>query len=400
MPSASPSATATIVTSSMSEPRVLACSCRGPPCRPPPSPALVGRPRPSRIAESFGGLVLRGLGSRCRSPRPPLGGRHVRGLASLVSSAAGASPSAADLLGELLLARPRRVVGGIAPPPRPGRDQGLDAASPGPAALANARAAAHALAQVVELGPPDVAAGGHLDPLDLRRVERERALHTDPERLLADREGLPRPSALALDHDPLEHLGPAAGALHDLEVHPHAVARLERRDAAQLSALDAVDDAGHDLGREWRGAGGTKKGATSLEPSRVAAMVAKGGRRAVTASAPRSDRGLPASSLEALLREPPLADLGVIPGQQDLGHGVPAPVERARVVGVLGRAPERLAEGLLDRALVVARARPAACGSPRRRPPSRPARRPTARSGRSRRRRSPRCSCTRSSKPS
>ena len=31
-------------------------------------------------------------------------------------------------------------------------------------------------------------------------------------------------------------------ALHHLEVHSHAVAGLEDRDAAQLSALDAVDD--------------------------------------------------------------------------------------------------------------------------------------------------------------
>ena len=49
-------------------------------------------------------------------------------------------------------------------------------------------------------------------------------------------------AALALDHDALEDLGAAAGALHHLEVHAHAVAGLEDRDAAQLSALDAVDD--------------------------------------------------------------------------------------------------------------------------------------------------------------
>ena len=43
----------------------------------------------------------------------------------------------------------------------------------------------------------------------------------------------------------LEDLGPAPGALHDLEVHAHAVTRLEDGNAAQLSALEAVDDAGH-----------------------------------------------------------------------------------------------------------------------------------------------------------
>ena len=50
-------------------------------------------------------------------------------------------------------------------------------------------------------------------------------------------------AALALDHDALEHLGAAAGALDDLEVHAHAVPGLEGRHAAQLGALEAVDEA-------------------------------------------------------------------------------------------------------------------------------------------------------------
>ena len=49
-------------------------------------------------------------------------------------------------------------------------------------------------------------------------------------------------AALALDDDALEDLGAAPGALDYLEVHAHAIAGLEDRDAAQLSALDAVDD--------------------------------------------------------------------------------------------------------------------------------------------------------------
>ena len=53
------------------------------------------------------------------------------------------------------------------------------------------------------------------------------------------------PGALALDDDPLEDLGTAAGALHDLEMDPHAVARLEDRHSAQLGALEAVDDSCH-----------------------------------------------------------------------------------------------------------------------------------------------------------
>jgi hypothetical protein len=39
-------------------------------------------------------------------------------------------------------------------------------------ALAHAGALAHATAQVVQLGPPHVAARGHLDALDLRRMHR------------------------------------------------------------------------------------------------------------------------------------------------------------------------------------------------------------------------------------
>ena len=106
------------------------------------------------------------------------------------------------------------------------------------AALADPGALADAVAQVVELGAADVAAGGDLDLLDLRRVHGERALHADAERLLADGEGLARAVALALDDDALEDLGAAARALDDLEVDADAVARLEVRDAAQLGALE------------------------------------------------------------------------------------------------------------------------------------------------------------------
>ena len=81
------------------------------------------------------------------------------------------------------------------------------------------------LAQVVELGAADVAAGGDLDALDLRRVHGERALHADAEGLLAHGERLPHAGALALDHHALEDLRPPPRALHDLEVHAHAIAR-------------------------------------------------------------------------------------------------------------------------------------------------------------------------------
>ena len=163
-------------------------------------------------------------------------------------------------------------------------------------------------------------------------MHRERALDADAEGLLADGEGLARAAALALDHDALEDLGAPAGALDDLEVHAHAVARLEDGHSPQLGTLDAVDDAGHRRRRDLPGG------------SARAGMVAK-------ASPPAGWRVPPA--LAALL-EPPLADLAR--GRPTAGS--PAPCgrasRRARVVRVLGRALERRAERLLDRALLVA----------------------------------------------
>src|SRR4051812_24679816 len=118
--------------------------------------------------------------------------------------------------------------------------------------LADARPLAHAAAQVVELGPTHVAARGHLDPLDLRRVHGERALDADAERLLAHGEGLAYAVALALEDDSLEDLRAPARALDDLEVHAHAIAGREPRDPAQLRSLEAVDNAAHAGEAGWR----------------------------------------------------------------------------------------------------------------------------------------------------
>jgi len=76
-------------------------------------------------------------------------------------------------------------------------------------------------------------------------VHGERPLHADPERLLAHGEGLAGAGALALDHGPLEDLRAPPGALDDLEVDLDAIARLEARDATELSPLEAVDDRAH-----------------------------------------------------------------------------------------------------------------------------------------------------------
>src|SRR4029079_479414 len=111
--------------------------------------------------------------------------------------------------------------------------------------LAHTCALADPAAQVVELRAVDVADRGDLDLLDLRRVERERPLDADAERLLPHREGLARAGSLPLEHDPLEDLHAAARALDDLEVHAHRVAGLEARHVAQLGALEVLDDVAH-----------------------------------------------------------------------------------------------------------------------------------------------------------
>src|SRR3954454_21026736 len=209
MPSARPSATATMRTSSSSEPEAneaLGTSGRG----------VVGALGGGRR----GGVRPGGLVERLRVDRLArhLGVRRRGGLGRRIVQ----QPRLADLL---RLPAPLR--------------------RPGVAALAPAGALADATAQLVELAPPHVAAGGDLDALDLGRVQRERALHADAEGLLAHGEGLADALALALDDDALEDLGAAARALDDLEVDLEAVARLEAGDAAQLRALEGVDDGAH-----------------------------------------------------------------------------------------------------------------------------------------------------------
>src|SRR5262245_15660987 len=106
----------------------------------------------------------------------------------------------------------------------------------------NARRFSGQLAQIVELGAPHVAARGHFDPVDARRMDRKGALDADPVRHLAHREGgADAPAALA-DHDPGEHLHALLLTLDDLDVHTHGVAGLEVGHVAlQLLALDRLD---------------------------------------------------------------------------------------------------------------------------------------------------------------
>src|SRR5262249_51641413 len=86
-------------------------------------------------------------------------------------------------------------------------------------ALAQAGRLADAVAQVVQLGPADLAGALHLDLGDARRVQREDALHAlalhDP----ADSERLAQPLALAGDHHALEDLDALLAALQDALMH-------------------------------------------------------------------------------------------------------------------------------------------------------------------------------------
>src|SRR5919198_5834291 len=114
------------------------------------------------------------------------------------------------------------------------------------AKLAHTRFTADLAAKVVELRAVDVADRRHLDLVDLRRVQRERPLDADTERLLAHGERFTCACALALEHDSFEDLNALTLALDHLEVNAHGVPRLELRNpVAQLRALEAVDDVAH-----------------------------------------------------------------------------------------------------------------------------------------------------------
>src|ERR671911_1765221 len=115
--------------------------------------------------------------------------------------------------------------------------------------LADARLLPHSLAQVVELGAPNVADRDDLELLDLGRVEGERALDADAERLLPHRERLAEPGALALEADALEDLDPLPVALDDLEVDAQRVPCLELRQVrAHVALLEALDNRVHRKG--------------------------------------------------------------------------------------------------------------------------------------------------------
>src|SRR5690606_11216536 len=83
---------------------------------------------------------------------------------------------------------------------------------------------------VVQLRAPHVAALGDLDLGDVRRVDREGALHANAERHLAHREGLADATTVAGQHDALEDLHALAVAFDDADMHLDRVSWPEARD--------------------------------------------------------------------------------------------------------------------------------------------------------------------------
>src|SRR6187402_1676201 len=98
-------------------------------------------------------------------------------------------------------------------------------------------------AQVVQLGPADIAAGDDLDVVDHRRVHGEGALHADLEADLADREGLAHALTGAADDDALEDLDAGAVAFDDVHVHLDGVTGTEVRNIGpEGSSIDGVEN--------------------------------------------------------------------------------------------------------------------------------------------------------------
>src|ERR671911_1329461 len=132
--------------------------------------------------------------------------------------------------------------------------------SDGVALLADLRRLAPEVAQVVKLGPPDVAASHALDLVDHRCMQWKGALDADAEAHLADGERLTYTRALAADHDALEDLDAAPAALDDLDVDLEGVAGTERGNVvAQAGGVDGVQGVHRFADRFLAGATGHRR---------------------------------------------------------------------------------------------------------------------------------------------
>src|SRR5262249_39546569 len=108
--------------------------------------------------------------------------------------------------------------------------------------FADARGAAGALAEGVELRAAHGAAGHDLDLVESRGVHGERPLDPHAVGSLAHGEHLAVPAPAPRDHRPLEDLDPLVVALDDADVNAARVPRLERREVLpKLLGLDLVD---------------------------------------------------------------------------------------------------------------------------------------------------------------
>src|SRR5690606_9209294 len=144
---------------------------------------------------------------------------------------------------DLKPSRARRLLSAVTP-----RSERTRTAAPAgrSAALANAGGLTAQVAQVVELGTADPAAGGDLDLLEHRAVHREGPLHSDGVADLADGEGLADSRPLPPDHHALEDLDTGPVALGDPNVDVQRVARTEvRHVGAQLGLLKLLNGGVH-----------------------------------------------------------------------------------------------------------------------------------------------------------
>jgi len=89
--------------------------------------------------------------------------------------------------------------------------------------------------------PTDVAAGGDVELLNTRRVERADTPDPDPAGDLADREGRPSAAAGLADHNAFEDLDTLLLALPNTEVDVDRVAHAEGGTVTQLRLLNRID---------------------------------------------------------------------------------------------------------------------------------------------------------------
>src|SRR5262249_43482691 len=113
-------------------------------------------------------------------------------------------------------------------------------AGAGVGALGDAGRLAAQAAQIIELGPADLAAADDFDRVDQRRIDREDALDALAIGDLADREAFLKAAAVAADADAFIGLDAFAGAFDHLDIDTNRVARAEIGNAALSRQLGDI----------------------------------------------------------------------------------------------------------------------------------------------------------------